>query len=190
MEDTCDQGAFTWEDHLADIEDDRRWRAYHEGGHVAAAWALGAISVKADILQKPPQGGLTVWKLGNDGRSASVDGVTICFAGPAAAKRYAPRRRDGGGNDRENIARDLAALCRTPDAEAIVREHCRCAAERLVAENWDAVEAVAAALLDRECLTYGDLADVLAGVVEARQDAEGLRQRRAWADLVARTPST
>ncbi|MDX7953367.1 hypothetical protein P7D22_19570 [Lichenihabitans sp. Uapishka_5] len=175
------EGAFTFDDLLADQQDERRWKAFHEGGHIAVAWAIGAYPISADIIDKPPRGGLAVYLLGNDGHCCSVGDVTICFAGPAAAKRHAPRRRDGGDSDRENIARHLAALCRTQDVAAIVSDHCEREAKRLVDENWDAVEAIAAALLEREALTDLDIADVLAPVRAAREDAEHRRQRRAWA---------
>lgn len=186
-DDSEDEGPFTLDDIEADRQDERRWMAYHEAGHIAVIWALGAYPVSVDIIAKPSRLGLAVFRLGNDGRSASVGKIIICFGGPIAAKRHAPKRIDGGCGDREDIKRHLAALCRTEEAAAIVRDHCEREAARLVDENWDAVEVIADALVKREALTDLEIAEVLAPISAAREAAENMRKRRAWKDLVART---
>lgn len=157
----------------------REKAAFHEAGHIAVAWALQATLYETDIRHDPPFNGRAVYGITGD-IGASVERIIATLAGPTAQRRFAPREDDCGGEDRERAAQHLIALCRHEAAATIVLRHCQAEASRLVAVNWDAVEAVAAALLDREFLTGDELNAILA-------DVAFTRSRRGWAELLART---
>ena len=158
-------------------EHEARKAAHHEAGHLTAAWALNATLYGGDIRSDGRFGGQAVYRLGGDG-GASVDRIVTVLAGPAAQRRFAPFEDDGGERDRERVEQHLDVLCRDPGAAAIVARHCRAEASRLIAANWDAVEALAFAFLEREALTGAELAGILADVVEARR-------RQHWRNVEA-----
>ncbi len=161
-----------------ELEHEARKAAYHEAGHLTAAWALDATLYGGDIRSDGPFGGQAVYRLGGDG-GASVDRIVTVLAGPAAQRRFAPWEDDGGERDRERVAQHLDVLCRDPTAAAIVARHCRGEASRLIAANWDAVEAIASAFLAQEALTGAELVGILADVVEARRS-------RRWREIADR----
>ncbi len=155
-----------------------RLAAYHEAGHLAVAWALQATLYETDIRHDPPFNGRAVYGI-TGGEGATVERIIAALAGPTAQRRLAPFGDDGGEEDREQVELRLAALCRHGTAAAIIRRHCQTEASRLVAANWDAVQAIAGALLEREVLTGDELNAIVADVAEARR-------RESWRELVAR----
>ncbi len=160
-------------------------KAFHEAGHAVAGWlhrkTFGGAGILPYEAHDGGEAGGAVLFLGSDGRSPSLADIIINFAGPAAARRHAPRSMDGGTSDREEVERFLAMICRTAEAADVIRKHCRAEAERIVAANWDAVEAVAEALLRCEQLTSADLAKIFDGVAIDRANAAKPARGAAWA---------
>ncbi len=163
-----------------ELEHEARKAAHHEAGHLTAAWALDATLYGGDIRSDGRFGGQAVYRLGGDG-GASVDRIVTVLAGPAAQRRFAPFEDDGGERDRERVEQHLDVLCRDSGAAAIVARHCRAEASRLIAANWDAVEALASVFLEHEALTGAELEEVLDDVVEARRRRR-MTKMRARAD--------
>lgn len=166
----------------------RERTAYHEAGHLAAAWAMEGTIYEADIIDRAPINGRAVYGIGG-GEGATIGRIIAAMAGPEAQRRFAPKFYDGGVDDREGIERKLSTLCRSEDALRIVRNHCALEAARIIQDNWDAVLAVAAALLEHDYLDGDEINAVLADVQIDRANASKPARQKAWADLVARTPA-
>jgi hypothetical protein len=73
--------------------------------------------------------------------------------------------------DTENIERGLILTCASPEAERALRRWAELEARSLIKSRWHEVEAVAAALLERDTLTGPELVAVI--------EAAG-RAYRAW----------
>ncbi len=174
----------TESDHFGEIDEAFHLRpdralAWHEAGHATATWALGARSGGADIIPDGRFGGRALYSI-EGCHGVTVTSLIITAAGPIASSRWDRSCPDGGEQDRIEIERGLRAMCRSSEAADIVRRHVQAKAARIVAQNWDMVEAIADALRARHALDDIQMAEVWADVIERRR-------AQRWRDLVART---
>jgi hypothetical protein len=148
--------------------------AIHEGGHAAAAVALGLEVLSASIGRATAWATRDGWESWADveyisGPDTDVHAAIVSLAGPEASKRWCPDRwqpgtQTGSGSDFLDAAR---ALDRDADryqhlgiAQYAVRRativlDVRAKAEQLVAYYWPEVQAIARALLEARTL-HGD----------------------------------
>ena len=140
--------------------------AYHEAGHAVAAIALGR-RVLGISTRFPGGGGICMYgaeqpDLADPVADATAE-ILICLAGPVAARKYT------GKVSPESEWRDLQQACtlaRTVDPNAgpeAVVGRLMPAAEDLVhpPERWQAVVALAEALLERGALTRPNILTVV-----------------------------
>ena len=143
--------------------------AYHEAGHAVAAWSLGCSIWKVTIVLDGSSAGKTIYGPWYRRTDSGWDGsprvqrrlenmALMTLAGPAAERRFNPRSRyhyEHHSGDRSHVT-DLLNLMAGSDEE-------RQAYFRLIEARawnfvwdprmWTAIEAVAAALLERKVLT-------------------------------------
>jgi len=159
--------------------------AFHEAGHATAAVALG-LSVPRVTVERSTVIQRGTWEryAGLTELSSSEDAVSfaiVCFAGPAASARYCP----GDTTDMESDFRaaeeaiDAAVRRELPSRptlstyarrRAVIAMYVKSHAERLVADHWIEIRAMANALL--ACRT-------LAGDAVLRIFERSLRERGA-----------
>jgi len=164
------------------VEMSREAIAYHEAGHAVVAYALGCPFVLVTIvpdLSLLMEGGLKwdglaqseVLRIGPS--ESSVDrAITMSFAGAAAEARFTGQEFDqvwldtGCAGDREGVNRIIMAITRmhhVPLGQVTMRVLSQAPdAERLIAERWVEVEAVAGALLERQTLSHAEVESVIA----------------------------
>jgi len=92
----------------------------------------------------------------------------VSFAGPAAEARFKGRHNwRGASDDLDQAVSLLGYVCGSNgELEAYVRL-IRMQAQGLMERHWDEVQAVAEALLERECLTAAEVAAVIDRVFDA-----------------------
>jgi ATP-dependent Zn protease len=162
---------------------ERQDAAYHESGHLCVAWALGAEVFKGTIRPYGLFRGLAIYGHDQAGEGADCNRVVSLLAGQIAERRFNPRSGDGAEGDRERVSRLLVAMCRSPAAAKIVRAECAVRAEKLVAANWDAIEAVALALIEHETLSGDELNLLLEDVEIDRKNSKEPARRAAWREV-------
>jgi hypothetical protein len=160
--------------------------AYHEAGHICVAAATRAELIGTTIAPYGLFAGRAVYGHEDASSGASIDGIVSTEAGLIAQGRKYPRSHDGSEFDKADIARNLAALCRSPAAAEIVRAHCAARAAHLVDQEWDAIEAVAAALIEHETLTGDQLNELLEDVDIDRANAREPARRAAAREAAQR----
>lgn len=163
----------------------REATAYHEAGHVVAAWKLGVRLRSATVI--PSEGSHGTLKHDNPLRGINLEfdgsdrarlkaekGIIIALAGPAAQRHFAPRswRFGHGAADRE-CAVDLA--WRLNGSGEMVAKHLaylQARAEGLVEGSWRFVEALARALLEHGRLDQTALGKVIEAEIETATAAQ------------------
>lgn len=91
---------------LPALAQDRKDRARHEAAHAVAVHALGHQLMRLSIRALGNSGGRTAWRH-RDGVLASVDHVTVSFAGPLADGRRIPSKPlADGGDDQSRMLYD------------------------------------------------------------------------------------
>jgi len=136
--------------------------AYHEAGHVIVAWHCRlphqSVSIKADkttfgraIHSNPLRGR-------NLNRDATLRTyaiahklIMICFAGPLAQRRYAPRSHWRGAGEEDNrIATDLACeLERSSETATALMQYLKMRTADLVQARWEVIDRFAQVLLEK-----------------------------------------
>jgi ATP-dependent Zn protease len=149
--------------------------AHHEAGHAVASIYLRQRIVRATIVPKKDSLGMVtaarlkfadhhIFDCSPRGIDRAEKRIIICYAGPLASRKFAPRSRwkDTGSSDFE-IATDLLSHLQVPDdkcnvlyAKLLWRR-----AECLVEHHWKDICAVAKALLERRTLDQTDVIDVM-----------------------------
>jgi hypothetical protein len=156
--------------------DHSRWAtAHHEAGHAVAAFyfdhSINYVTIKpgkdfAGRCIRPPGYGRN-FEPESGAISARqyvtmLDNIVISFAGHEAEAAHSGRQNwVGSRSDREKAA-DLALYISggPEDASALLRWR-RITARGLVETRWTEITAVAAALLDRETLTGGEVREAI-----------------------------
>ena len=144
--------------------------AYHEAGHAVAHWRHDYDRPVDKVTVKPGEGYLgrvestlppQVMAAIDRGEewTAEVDGligreVIATLAGPAAEARHRGRENPAGAGSDHRTVMGFAYRCGMEgDLAAAFFEYRNLRARQLVEVNWKLIEAVAAALLERETLS-------------------------------------
>ena len=161
--------------------DERTKTAYHEAGHALAHFVLhirfDGVTIKpspetdtlGQLIQEAPRA-ISV----NDLQGWQVDEEIIaCFAGPSAEARISGRTCWPKGSNDFQFAFDLAAKLdhlHVEDIDPYLRDLWARAKNLLKRPgHWLGVERVAAALLQREVLSYSEVAGILQASLEYPQ---------------------
>lgn len=172
---------------------DRTETACHEAGHATALYALGFDLGDASTVADEDHLGRVATPLGEalfdrldmleylgeDGQTFMVRQIAIAFSGVKAVEILTRRELDPNSPDmdtrlpgsdfyRLNTWLPMAA---GPQDQSIVYNQAWDEAEHVLRENWDAVRAVAEALLDREGLSAEATRSILEEAGCARDDA-------------------
>ncbi len=164
------------------MEEGSKQTAYHEAGHMVAAWELGLHVLGATIVPDPEEGYAGRVIVPVEDRVRYADWVesesaylyahmVMSYAGIEAGEKYAggpiPELNIdlgfvGPDSDYGNIADALIAIA-GPDEQDQVEtgESARRHAQFLVSSRWAAIEAVAETLMDRETLDERECREVL-----------------------------
>lgn len=147
--------------------DPRQAAAIHEAGHVVAYLHLGICVAGASLT---PSDGNEEWSTAHvtmdyrPGQAGTIDDVVGLWAGQSASLCWlAILGDDGPANwydaivSSENDCQKIANADLRSDNRMAARDR----ADELVARHWDAVERVAAALLDRTTLNAAELHDLV-----------------------------
>lgn len=152
----------------------REATAYHEAGHMVAAWRLGMKIRRATIIpaedyagkvhHESPLKGINLEIDGSDRAEMKADkAVLICLAGPVTQRCFRPTswRRHHGRSDYD-LATDLALrLHGDGEMATAYLGWMSKRAERLVSTNWKFVEAFAASLLAKHTLAASDVPKII-----------------------------
>lgn len=159
--------------------------AYHEAGHAVAAWCLGVGQRYATIVENEfsaghvmldPEQVITFQRSvdicqGNRWDSSRLEAekwVMVCQAGEVAHRRHifpGPVRRDRFQSDRSAGFQILHRYAPNEEKRDIVAHYrllCTWTVS-LIEQNWQLVEAVAKALLERRTLSYAQILHVVRG---------------------------
>lgn len=150
--------------------------AYHEASHACAALAL---DVEVDRVTIEPSaedgsGGHMAYRRGSiDPWSFGPRRLIICLAGQHGQRRVAPKSniRFKCAADFEEARKVSRACSSSPIAAAALYRWGDDEAQRLVSNEWIKVEAVAAALIERNTLMGDELRAVVAPIVESQAAA-------------------
>jgi ATP-dependent Zn protease len=144
----------------------RQATAYHEAGHVVAAWRSGAKGIVATIVADGETYGRVKhrqtlrrdWQWTSSARnSRQIDGRIITLLAGAAAERRFRGRATGTSRD-YRLAVDIAmSACGSDDQVNAYLRYLSICARDLVDAFWPAVEAIALALLERETLNHDEI---------------------------------
>lgn len=172
---------------------EREETAYHEAGHAAAVYALGfdlggvtivsgedylgrlstpraeAVAERQDMLEY----------LGEDGETYMMRQIMVAFSGVKAIEMLTGQEHDPRASDVQfwwpgsdwNRLNTWLPMLAAPEDQPKVYDEAWDETERVLRENWHAVEAVAQALLDREELDAEALRSILEEAGCARDDA-------------------
>ena len=138
----------------------RRATAYHEAGHAVVRWCYGLefrlVTIRPDLVDG---------SLGHVAHAPDepVDGYAVSLAAGQVAEIKFRRRlpRWGSEGDDEDIIEIALARGMAPDTAAAWGRYCILMSRDLVNQYWREIQAVAAALLERETLSYQDAVDVM-----------------------------
>jgi hypothetical protein len=143
----------------------RRATAFHEAGHVVAAWRVGLKPKTATIAPTTNAAGsaetyavrgITLGVVSSvRARVRAENHITVLLVGPAAQQKHDPRSRwrESGGSD-YRIARELASelnaelIGSDDEATQACLRWFEIVARRMIDKYWPHVEAVASALIE------------------------------------------
>jgi ATP-dependent Zn protease len=142
--------------------------AYHEAGHAVVSWALGvqfdAVSIVPD---NDTRGRVTCgnWFDPDDYDNADLveRHLVVTWAGPLAESIHTGTEMEPEGTDRDTLV-DLALHVAGPDTTGYLMALRQRTRDALRA-HWEAVTAVATALLERQTLAAAEIA-ALCGAIE------------------------
>lgn len=153
--------------------------AYHEAGHVVAAWWCKLPIRSASIVQDDESwgrvllGGFPKWfhpDIATDLRHRDLceRRAIVFLAGAAAEARYRGRKQwwQGAGRDLRNAASILDYIVGGPDEADAYLNLVRVWATSLVSNQWSAIEAVAHELLKRNQLPRKEVIAIIRVSVE------------------------
>lgn len=148
--------------------------AYHEAGHVVAAWDLGVRIKHATVIpdaedlghvmhHDPLRGIRLDFDQSARARMRAEQMIIVCLAGPIAHRRHSPRSwRHHMGHGDHTRAVDLSS--RFTSSEQETEAHLKwltLRARALLDAHWPRVEAVAAALVERGKLEAAEIERIL-----------------------------
>jgi len=147
-----------------------RATAFHEAGHVVAAWRRGLKVYGATIVPAPGIAGkvehanpLHGIRLEFDGsaraRQRAEAAIIVCLAGPEAQRRHRPRswRSYHGWHDHERAADLASSVNESGEAANAHLKWLEIVTRDELATLWPFVETIAAALVDRQTLTAAEI---------------------------------
>jgi hypothetical protein len=149
--------------------------AFHEAGHVAAAWRHGLKVHSVTIVPTPefrghiwhanPLRGIHLDYDGSDrARLRAEVGIIVCLAGPEAQRRFSPRswRAHHGAGDHEKAADLVLSLNGSDEAANAHLKWLSIVTRDEIAGLWPLVEKVAHALVRERTLTATEVKTLLA----------------------------
>ena len=157
--------------------------AYHEAGHMVAAWRMRVKIHKATIVpteiylgcvhHESPLRRINLEVDGSDRAEIKANKmVLICLVGPAAERRHNPSLSLGSslpsyhGKSDYDLAPDLAfRLASNNEVADAYLKWMQLRAEALNVSNWNFVVAFANRLLERGTLEYGEIGELVSDVV-------------------------
>lgn len=159
-----------------ETRDFQRHAAYHEAGHVVANLVSGYRFFVVTI--RPDESGEYEGSLYRSARGRARDLAVVHLAGIVASAKMTgcdPWENPGPfDDDKADIAAAgdfidnwVAFLARTYGESSLknqIREEIRNSTRVLVDENWNAIEVIAGALLEKETLSYDDVIRILMDV--------------------------
>jgi hypothetical protein len=138
--------------------------AFHEAGHVVAAYFLGVRIKKVSILHNKDYVGIVIHEKVVRGLAPEIDTsvlrnfnrmenlARIALAGDIAQKIHAPRSSDGAGLDRETVANIGFRLNGSPEAAGAWIEWLKVSVKDMLTVRWPFVDAVARELARENAL--------------------------------------
>jgi hypothetical protein len=138
--------------------------AFHEAGHVVAAYFLGVRIKKVSILHNKDFVGIVIHEKVVRGLAPEIDTsvlrnfnrmenlARIALAGDIAQKIHAPRSSDGAGLDRETVANIAFRLNGSPGAAGAWIEWLKVSVKDMLTVRWPFVDAVARELARENAL--------------------------------------
>jgi ATP-dependent Zn protease len=156
--------------------------AYHEAGHMVAAWRQHLKIRRATIIPAEDYTGRVEHESPLRGIRLDIDGsdraalkaekaILICLAGPAAQRRFrrSSWRTHHGAGDHE-IASDLALRLQGSGKIATAYlGYLQLRADSLVESNWNFVELFAQRLLELKTLEYREIRYLIDEFLKARR---------------------
>ena len=155
--------------------------AYHEAGHMVAAWRQGMKIRRATIVLSAKFMGQVEHESPLKGIRFDIDGsdraylraekaILICLAGPAAQRHWKPRswRHYHGAMDYE-----LAGTLRLQGSGELATAYLRwldVKARSSIENNWRLVVAFAGRLLERGSIDFAEIEEVIASMSKARYE--------------------
>jgi hypothetical protein len=138
--------------------------AFHEAGHVVAAYFLGVRIKKVSILHNKDYVGIVIHEKVVRGLAPEIDTsvlrnfnrmenlARIALAGDIAQKIHAPRSSDGAGLDRETVANIAFRLNGSPEAAGAWIEWLKVSVKDMLTVRWPFVDSVARELARENAL--------------------------------------
>ncbi|TPN53993.1 hypothetical protein [Mesorhizobium sp. B1-1-7] len=163
--------------------------AHHEAGHAVAASKLGWTIEHLTTIPGCDDRGAFDGQVHFDkrprhqiqdrdlriafARQKMTEDLIITMAGAAAQRKVAPRSRvpASARSDEETTCNLLALAATSFKSEIAMRRFCAIEARELIARNWPAVEAVAAAAIKERWLSGQRIGDLIGQVDAAQADA-------------------
>jgi hypothetical protein len=148
--------------------------AFHEAGHVAAAWSRGLKIHSATIDPTPGFRGHTLHANPLRGirrnstlaymRDRAESGIVVYLAGPEAQQRHNPRswRSDDGDSDYEQAFELATGLNGSQEAILAYLDWLTVVARDEITHLWPKVEMVAQALIAKRTLSAAEIKALLA----------------------------
>jgi ATP-dependent Zn protease len=138
--------------------------ALHEAAHAVVAYRFGHVCGAVTIEPKDHYRGFALTEGAWADGSRDAEQVVVLFAGGAAQRHHDPSADLAGCGDDEEQAGELLALM-PPGSETRLRDE----ADRMVRENWRAIECVAEALLEWRTLDSAEW-DIIVSAVDDGDD--------------------
>jgi hypothetical protein len=160
--------------------------AHHEAGHAVAAYVLDAAFSRVHIIADGDVLGMLIWppmtffrNLGGRQDEAFEKSIIVDFAGVVAAGRYEAHSLWKGGSSDLTHAVNRALLRRGDGSIAEAEAFLGCLWTQTVEfflhnHHRAATQVLAVALLKRNSLTYGDVKEIVSGVLDLLRVNDGI----------------
>jgi hypothetical protein len=153
--------------------------AFHEAGHVVAAYFLGVRLKKVSLVHNKDYVGKVIHEKVVRGLAPEIDMslrnfsrmenlARIALAGDIAQKIHAPRSSDGAGLDRETVADIALRLNGSPEAAGAWIEWLKISVKDILTLRWPFVDAVARELARENVLNGEQIEAIFTRQMRAR----------------------